>query len=70
MYSNVNESFTVKLGYCEKATKFKKKYPACFVLLSNVKTSGRIFQIFLAFSENLNFNNFLSFSSVRSDYEI
>ena len=70
MYTNVNECFTVKLGYCEKATKFEKKYPACFVLLSKVKTSGRIFQIFVAFSENLNFNNFLSFSSVRSDYEI
>ena len=58
MYSNVNESFTVKLGYCEKATKFEKNIPLVFFSLSNVKTSGRIFQIFVAFSENLNFNEF------------
>jgi hypothetical protein len=36
-----------------------KKSPACFdktaVLLSSVKTSGRLFQIFLAFLEKLNF---------------
>ena len=38
-----------------------KKSSTCFdktvFLLSSVKTSGRFFQIFVAFSEKLNFNN-------------
>ena len=39
-----------KLRHCEKATKFEKKN------LPLVKTSERFFQIFVAFSENLNFS--------------
>ena len=39
------------------------------LLLSNVKTSGRFFQIFVAFSENLNFKaDTLYFFSVDEDY--
>ena len=42
---------------CEKATKLKKIFHLFLRLISNVKTSGRFFQIFQAFSENLNFTN-------------
>ena len=38
----------VKIRYCEKATKYEKKYPICLI--------RRFFSNFLAFSENLNFN--------------
>ena len=38
---------TVKLGYCQKATKFEKK--------NLPKKQVRNFNFFLAFSENLNF---------------
>ena len=43
------------LRNCEKATKFEK-VPTCFDVYSVVKTSGVFFQIFVAFSENLNIN--------------
>ena len=45
----------LKLRHCEKATKFEKISHLFWHPLSNVKTSGRSFQIFVAFSENLNF---------------
>ena len=50
----------VKLRYYEKATKFEKKIHLCIVtkhlfLLSSVKTVGRFFQIFVAFSEKMDF---------------
>ena len=44
--------FFVKLRYCEKATKFEKNLP----LVMFKTTSERFFLIFVAFSENLNFN--------------
>ena len=40
----------------EKAIKFKKISQLFWCLLSSIKTSGRFFQIFVAFSEKLNFN--------------
>ena len=50
----------VKLRHYEKATKFEKNLPHVLAkqlfLLSNFKTSGRFFQIFETFTENLNFN--------------
>ena len=45
----------VKFRHYEKATKFKKI--SHLFLLSSVKTSGRFFQIFVGFSEKLNFNS-------------
>ena len=49
----------VKLRRCEKATKLEKNLPPVLTkqlfLLSSVKTSGRFFQIFVAFSEKLDF---------------
>jgi hypothetical protein len=49
----------LKLRYHEKATKFEKKIPLVLTkqlfLLSSVETSRRFFQIFVAFSEKLNF---------------
>ena len=50
---------SLKLGYYEKATKFEKNLPPVLTkqlfLLSNIKTSWRFFQIFVAFSEKLDF---------------
>ena len=50
---------TVKLRHYEKATKFEKNLPSVLTkqlfLLSSVKTSGSLFQIFVAVSEKLNF---------------
>ena len=50
----------VKLGHYEKATKLEKNLPLVLTkqlcLLSSIKTSGTFFQIFVAFSEKLNFN--------------
>ena len=43
-----------KLRHPEKATNFEKKYG----LLSNVKQVGDFFQIFVAFSENMNFTGY------------
>ena len=50
-------SSKVKLRHSEKATKFEKNSPTCFdvTVYLNVKTSGRFFSNFVAFSENLNF---------------
>jgi hypothetical protein len=49
----------VKLRLYEKATKFEKNLPHVLTkqlfLLSSVKTSGRFFQTFVAFSEKLDF---------------
>ena len=49
----------IKFRYYEKATKFEKNLPPVLTkqlfLLSSVKTSGRFFQIFVAFSEKLDF---------------
>ena len=49
----------LKFRYYEKATKFEKNLPPVLTkqlfLLSSVKTSGRFLQIFVAFSEKLNF---------------
>ena len=45
-----------KFRYCEKATKFEKTFHIFWRLLSNAKTSGRYLHIFVAFSENLNFD--------------
>ena len=49
----------LEFRYHEKATKFEKNLPPVLTkqlfLLSSVKTSGRFFQIFAAFSEKLNF---------------
>ena len=53
--------FALKLRHYEKATKFEKNLPPLLtkqlLLLSSVKTSGRFFQIFEAFSEKLNFKD-------------
>ena len=50
----------LKLRHYEKATKLEKNVPLVLTkqlfLLSSVKTSGRFFQICVAFSEKLNFN--------------
>ena len=50
----------LKLRHYEKATKFEKNLSPVLTkqlfLLSSVKTSGRLFQIFVAVSEKLNFN--------------
>ena len=50
----------LKLRHYQKATKFEKNHPPVLTnqlfLLSSVKTCGRFFfQIFVAFSEKLNF---------------
>ena len=57
-----NETKTIdifKVNHYEKATKFEKNLPLLLTKqlfsLSSVKTSGRFFQIFVAFSEKLNF---------------
>ena len=51
---------TVKLRHYERATKFEKNLPPFLTKqlfsLSGVKTSGRFFQIFMAFSEKLDFS--------------
>ena len=47
------EVWLVKIRYYEKVTKFEK-ISHLFLLIS-VKTSGKFFQIFVAFSEKLNF---------------
>ena len=50
----------LKLRHYEQATKFEKSLPPLLTkqlfLLSSVKTSGRFFQNFVAFSEKLDFN--------------
>ena len=51
----VAKKIIVKLRYCEKVTIFEKISHFFWSLLSNVKTRGRFFQVFMAFSENLNF---------------
>ena len=47
----------VKLRHCEKATKFEKKIQPVLMFTQYVvsKQVGDFFQIFVAFSENLNF---------------
>ena len=54
------EFLLLKFKHYEKATKFEKNLPPVLTkqlfLLSSVKTSGRFFQIFVAFSEKLDFN--------------
>ena len=51
----------LKLRHYEKVTKFEKNLPLVLTkqlfLLSSVKTSGRFFQIFVAFSEKLDFTS-------------
>ena len=53
--------WNLKLRYYENATKFEKNLPPVLTkqlfLLSSVKTSGIFFQIFVAFSEKLNFKS-------------
>ena len=43
----------LKLRYYEKATKIWKNLPPVLTKLRSVKTSGRFFQIFVAFSEKV-----------------
>jgi hypothetical protein len=50
----------LKLRHCEKAKKFEKISHLFWPLLSNVKTSGRFFQIFVAFLDNLNFTEVMA----------
>ena len=49
----------IKLRHYEKASKFEKNLPLALTkqtfLLGSIKTSGRFFQIFVVFSEKLNF---------------
>jgi hypothetical protein len=49
----------IKFRYYDKATKFEKNIPPVLtkqlVLLSSIKTSGRFFKIFVAFSEKLRY---------------
>ena len=56
--TNLNGFLQVKLWNSEKATKFEKNLLPILTkqlfLLSSVKTSGRFFQIFVAFPEKLN----------------
>ena len=58
-FSGWREMKYIKFRHYEKATKFEKNIPPVLTkqlfLLSSVKTSGRFFQIFVAFSEKLNF---------------
>jgi len=53
----IRETEKINLRHYEKATKFEKNLPLVLTkqlfLLSSVKTSGRFFQIFVAFSEKL-----------------
>ena len=55
----LRKSKYLKFRYYEKAKKFEKishLVDKTGFLLGSVKTSGRFFQIFVAFSEKLNFN--------------
>ena len=45
----------IKFRYSEKATKFWNNLPSFLTLLSDDKKNGRFLQIFVAFSEYLNF---------------
>ena len=63
MKNDDNLSEMLKFRYCEKATKFEKKFPMCFDINSNVKTSGRFFSNSVAFSQYLNFGISLRLSS-------
>ena len=57
----------IKLKHCEKATKFEKK-STCFEIYSVAsKQVGDFFQIFVAFSENLNFNILITVKSQAVD---
>ena len=47
------EENLLKFKYCEKATKFEKNLP----IVGRYSNLGDFFQIFLAFSEYLNFKN-------------
>ena len=51
----------VQLKHCEKSTNLEINLPLVLTkqlfLLCSVKTSGRLFQIFVAFSEKLNFSS-------------
>ena len=52
-----NGKSVLKFVYCEKATNLKKIFHLILtVVLSKVKTKQKIFQLFVAFSENLNFS--------------
>ena len=54
-----NQVSMKKFRHYEKATKYEKNLPPDLTkqlfLLSSVKTGGRFFQIFVAFSEKLDF---------------
>ena len=52
MYSQL-----LKFRYYEKAKNFEKTLTKQLFLLSSVKTNGRFFQIFVAFSEKLDSKN-------------
>ena len=60
---------SVKLRYCEKTTtKFEKIFRFFTCLHSNIKTSGRFFKTFVAHSEKLNFNRFVTGRNVVKIY--
>ena len=51
--------FILKFSFSEKATKNLRNLPYGFdIYLVNIKTMRKIAQIFVAFSEKLNFNTF------------
>ena len=50
-------ALSVKFRFSEKATKIWKNLPISLTLPSNIKGKRRLFQIFVAFSECLNFNS-------------
>jgi hypothetical protein len=51
--SKIEKGTLLKLRYCEKATKLKKKLSLFLTFMS--KQVGDFFQIFVAFPDNLNF---------------
>ena len=61
MFQRRPNRMELKFGHYEQATEFEKKFPPVLTkrlfLLSSVKTSGRFFQIFVAFSEKLDFKS-------------
>ena len=59
LFSHFKQTFSFSLRYCEKASKFGEISHLVLELLSNVKSKqiGLLFQIFVAFSEYLNFIN-------------
>ena len=52
---NQKEDMTIKLTYCEKATTFEKISHSLWRFLTKRQNKWKIHEIFVAFSENLNF---------------